>query len=114
VRGVKRQPDRTWIEVNNEVHTFVVDDQDHPLMLEIHAELQRLSVLMHDAGYVPSMKFVMHDAEVEERHFIYVTIVRNWPLHLGSSTQLLVVLSESEKTCEFVKIATLPQSSSQK
>jgi hypothetical protein len=39
-RGMKRQPGRTWTEVNNEVHTFVVDDQDHPLMIEIHAELQ--------------------------------------------------------------------------
>jgi hypothetical protein len=29
----------TWIEVNNEVHTFVVGDQDHPQMIEIHAEL---------------------------------------------------------------------------
>jgi hypothetical protein len=27
--GVKKQLDHTWIEVNNEVHTFVVDDQDH-------------------------------------------------------------------------------------
>jgi hypothetical protein len=68
-RGVKRQPGCTWIEVNNEVHTFVVDDQDHPLMIEIHAELQRLSGLMHDAGYVPSMKFVLDDVEVEEKAF---------------------------------------------
>ncbi len=66
---MKRQSGRTWIEVNNEVHTFVVDDQDHPLMIEIHAELQRLSGLMHDAGYVPSMKFVLHDVEVEEKTF---------------------------------------------
>jgi hypothetical protein len=35
--GVKKQPGCTWIEVNNEVHTFVVDDQDHPQMTEIHA-----------------------------------------------------------------------------
>ncbi len=27
--SVKKQQDHTWIEVNNEVHTFVVDDQDH-------------------------------------------------------------------------------------
>jgi hypothetical protein len=40
VRGVKRQLGRTWIEVNNEVHTFVVDNQEHPVMIEIHAELQ--------------------------------------------------------------------------
>jgi hypothetical protein len=39
-RGVKSQPARTWIEVNNEVHTFVVDNQEHPVMIEIHAELQ--------------------------------------------------------------------------
>jgi hypothetical protein len=30
---------RTCIEVNNEVHTFVVDDWDHPQMTKIHAEL---------------------------------------------------------------------------
>jgi hypothetical protein len=44
--------------VNNEVHTFVVEDQDHPQMIEIHTELQRLSVLMHCAGYVPCPEFV--------------------------------------------------------
>ncbi len=27
---MKKQPGCTWIEVNNEVHMFVVDDQDHP------------------------------------------------------------------------------------
>jgi hypothetical protein len=41
-RGVKKQLGHTWIEVNNEVHTFVVDDQDHPQIIEIHAELLRL------------------------------------------------------------------------
>jgi hypothetical protein len=30
-QGLKEQPGRTWIEVNNEVHTFLVDDQDHPM-----------------------------------------------------------------------------------
>jgi hypothetical protein len=29
-KGVKKQLGHTWIEVNNEVYTFVVDDQDHP------------------------------------------------------------------------------------
>jgi pentatricopeptide repeat protein len=36
-KGRKKQPGPTWIEVNNEIHTFVVDDQDHPQMVEIHA-----------------------------------------------------------------------------
>ncbi len=67
---MKKQLVYTWIEAINEVHTFVVDNQDHPQMTEIHAELQRLSRLMHNAGYVPSTKFVLHDvAEEEEKVF---------------------------------------------
>ncbi len=27
---MKKQLGHTWFEVNNEVYTFVVDDQDHP------------------------------------------------------------------------------------
>ncbi len=39
-KGVKKQPGCTWIEVNNKVHRFVVEDQDHLQMIEIQAELQ--------------------------------------------------------------------------
>ncbi|CAK9227338.1 unnamed protein product [Sphagnum troendelagicum] len=68
-RSVKKHPGRTWIEVDNEVHTFVVDDQHHLQMIEIHAELKRLSGLMHYAGYVPDTNFVLHDVEEEEKVF---------------------------------------------
>jgi pentatricopeptide repeat protein len=68
-RDAKKQPGRTWIEVNDVVHTFVVDDQTHPQMIKIHAELKRSSGLMHDAGYVPDTKFVLHDVEEEEKAF---------------------------------------------
>jgi short-subunit dehydrogenase len=66
---VKKQPGHTSIEVNDEVHTFMVDNQDHPQMIEIHAELKRLSGLMHNAGYVPYTKFELHDVEEEENVF---------------------------------------------
>jgi hypothetical protein len=68
-RGVENQTGRTWIEVKNEVHSFIVGDQDHPQMIEIHTELQRLSGLMHDVGYVPDTKFVLHNEEEEEKVF---------------------------------------------
>jgi hypothetical protein len=51
VEGEKKQPGCTSIEVNNEVHMFVVEDQGHPQIIEIHVELQRLSGLMHDAQH---------------------------------------------------------------
>ncbi len=68
-RGVKKQLGRTWIEVNNEVHTFVVDDQEHSQISQIHTQLKRLSGLMHDAGYVPITEFVLHDVEEESKVF---------------------------------------------
>ncbi|KAJ7570944.1 hypothetical protein O6H91_01G141200 [Diphasiastrum complanatum] len=68
-RGVKKQPGRTWIEVNSEVHTFVVDDQDHPQITKIRAKLKRLSEQMKEADYVPDTKFVLHDVEEEEKVF---------------------------------------------
>jgi pentatricopeptide repeat protein len=66
-RGVKKQPGCTWIELNNKVHRFVVDDQDHPQISEIRAELKRLSGWMHEEGYIPETKFVLHDVEEEEK-----------------------------------------------
>ncbi|CAK9862764.1 unnamed protein product [Sphagnum jensenii] len=66
-RGVNRQPGCTWIEVNHELHSFTVDDRDHPQIIEIHAELSRLSKQMNDIGYVPDTKFVLHDVEEEEK-----------------------------------------------
>ncbi len=58
--------------MNDAVHTFVVDDQIHPEMIKIRAELKRLSVLMHDAGFVANTKYVLHDVEEE-----YVCLMRH-------------------------------------
>ncbi len=41
--------------MNTEVHAFVVENQGHPQMMDIHAELQRLSGLMHGPGYIQSI-----------------------------------------------------------
>ncbi|CAK9857649.1 unnamed protein product [Sphagnum jensenii] len=65
-RGVKKLPGCTWVEVNEEVHTFVVDDQDHPQITQIHAELPRLSGQMHDVQHT---RFVLHGVDEEEKLF---------------------------------------------
>jgi hypothetical protein len=72
----------TWMEVNSEVHMFVVDDQDHPQITEIHAELLRLSGLMHDAGYMPCTEFVLDDVE-EEKVFPLCHHSENLAIALG-------------------------------
>ncbi len=66
-KGVKKQLGHTRIELNDEVHTFMVNDQDPPQIAEIHAELKRLPWQMNDVGYVPDTKFVLHDVNEEEK-----------------------------------------------
>ncbi len=53
--------------MNTEVHIFVAEEQDHPKMIEILLELQRLSGLVHNVGYMSCTKFVLHDVEKEEK-----------------------------------------------
>ncbi len=80
-------------QVNNEMHRFVVDYQEHPKIIEIHAELKRLSGIMHNARYVQCTLCCMMWKK-RKRCFICGTVVRNWLLHFDSSTKLLVVQSK--------------------
>eukprot|EP01018_Ginkgo_biloba_P026883 Gb_14445 [translate_table: standard] len=66
-RGLKKEPGCSWIEVNNRVHAFVMEDRSHQLTTEIYAKLERLSVQMKEAGYVASTRFVLHDIEEEQK-----------------------------------------------
>jgi hypothetical protein len=93
---------------------FVVDDQDHPQISEVHAELKRLSRHMDDAGYVPNTKFILHDVEEEELGFGCVITIKNWPLPMGSSAHLWVSHCTSLRIYEYAVSATLPPSSFQR
>jgi len=89
-RSVKKHPGHTWIEMDNEVHTFVVDDQHHPQMIEIHAELKRLSGLMHAAGYVPGTNIALHDVEEEEKVFHLCHHSEKLAIAFGSTQHLVL------------------------
>jgi pentatricopeptide repeat protein len=67
-RGIKKIPGYSLIEVNNRVHTFIVEDRSHPQSEKIYATLETLSGEMEEAGYVPNTNFVLHnvDEQVKE------------------------------------------------
>ncbi|KAJ7538143.1 hypothetical protein O6H91_11G035700 [Diphasiastrum complanatum] len=67
LRNVLKEPGRSWIEVNNKLHVFVANDQDHPQIREIRAEVQRLVWNMKKLGYVPDTRFVSHDVNEKEK-----------------------------------------------
>ncbi len=108
---MKTQLECTWIELSNEVYTFVLDDQQHSQMTEIFAELKRLSRHMKNAGYLSDTKSMLHDICVEEKVSICVNTVRCWPLHLGSSAHVLILHSVFSGICGCLVTAMLPPSS---
>lgn len=72
-RVVKKEPGCSWIEVENMVHVFLVDDAVHP---EVHAVYRYLEQLVHEMrklGYVPDTKFVLHDMESEQKEYALST-----------------------------------------
>ncbi|XP_061356798.1 pentatricopeptide repeat-containing protein At1g25360 [Gastrolobium bilobum] len=66
-RGVKKEPGCSWIEVENMVHVFLVDDAVHPEVQAVYRYLEQLVHEMRKLGYVPDTKFVLHDMESEHK-----------------------------------------------
>jgi len=62
---LKKEPGCSWIEVKEEVHTFLVGDKAHPRCKEIYEKLDVLIGEMKWDGYVPDFDFVL-DEEIEE------------------------------------------------
>nr|DAD46418.1 TPA_asm: hypothetical protein HUJ06_016355 [Nelumbo nucifera] len=58
LRGVNKEPGCSWIEIKSRVHVFVVGDQLHPQIGDIHEEVKRLTKQMKDEGYQPSLDSV--------------------------------------------------------
>ncbi|KAI3411550.1 DYW_deaminase domain-containing protein [Psidium guajava] len=66
-RGIKKSVAYSWIEVKNQVHSFLTGDTSHPMYDEIYAELKRVEGLIKEAGYVPDTVSVFHDVEDDEK-----------------------------------------------
>ncbi|CAH8267962.1 unnamed protein product [Arabidopsis lyrata] len=56
-KGLKKNPGASNVEVNREIHTFLVGDRSHPQSNEIYRELDVLVKKMKELGYVP--RFIM-------------------------------------------------------
>lgn len=68
VRGLKKDPACSWIEVGNKVHNFISRDRSHPNSDEIYEKLSQITdKLKRDGGYDPETKHVLHNVEEEEK-----------------------------------------------
>ncbi|KAF3446737.1 hypothetical protein FNV43_RR11917 [Rhamnella rubrinervis] len=72
-RGIKKEPGCSWIEVENKVNVFLVDDSMHPEVQAVYKYLEQLGLEMRKLGYVPDTKFVLHDMESEHKEYALST-----------------------------------------
>ncbi|KAL8524185.1 hypothetical protein ACS0TY_013960 [Phlomoides rotata] len=69
-KGLRKNPGCSWIEVKNKVHMLLAGDNAHPQMAQILDKLNRLSLEMKKAGYLPNTDFVLQDVEEQEKEHI--------------------------------------------
>ncbi|XP_059313127.1 pentatricopeptide repeat-containing protein At3g05340 [Lycium ferocissimum] len=67
--GVAKETGTSWIEIEKEVHRFVVADQMHPRAMIIYSTLLELFRHMRDEGYVPDNKFILYYMDGDETEF---------------------------------------------
>ncbi|KAI8522963.1 hypothetical protein RHMOL_Rhmol13G0037800 [Rhododendron molle] len=67
-KQLKKDPACCWIEVGNQVHTFIARDRSHPQSDEIYEKLREIiELLEREGGYVAQTKFVLHNVEEKEK-----------------------------------------------
>ncbi|XP_021274003.1 pentatricopeptide repeat-containing protein At2g03880, mitochondrial [Herrania umbratica] len=66
-RGIAKEPGCSWIEVNKQIHAFILGDTAHPKINEINRGLNQLIHKLMGIGYVPETDFVLQDLEGEQR-----------------------------------------------
>ncbi|KAI3449689.1 hypothetical protein Pfo_006354 [Paulownia fortunei] len=68
VKGLKKDPGCSWIEVGNKVHTFITRDRSHPLSDEIYDKLSQITEkLERDGGYKAQTSYVLHNVDEKEK-----------------------------------------------
>ncbi|XWS58832.1 hypothetical protein CRYUN_Cryun08bG0067800 [Craigia yunnanensis] len=65
-RGVKKHPGLSWIQIKNQIHTFVMGDRSHPQKDKIYAYLDKLILRLREIGYSSDAKLMMQDVEEEQ------------------------------------------------
>lgn len=66
-RGIRKTPGCSWIEVDKQIHVFILGDALHPRINEIVQRLDELIKRVMVVGYVPDTNFVLQDLEGEQK-----------------------------------------------
>lgn len=65
--GVKKEPACSWLEIENNVHMFVANDDAHPQRDEIRGMWEKIADKIREIGYVPDSSHVLWYVDQQER-----------------------------------------------
>ncbi|XP_024996984.1 putative pentatricopeptide repeat-containing protein At1g68930 [Cynara cardunculus var. scolymus] len=66
-KDIRKEPGFSWIKYKNKVHVFSADDRSSPYSEKIYSELEKLNFKMIHEGYVPDMRFALHNVDESEK-----------------------------------------------
>lgn len=64
---LKKPPGKSWIAFRGEIHCFTAADRSHAQSDKIYAKLSSVLSLIKETGYVPDLRWVLHDETDEEK-----------------------------------------------
>ncbi|KAI3742313.1 hypothetical protein L1987_59993 [Smallanthus sonchifolius] len=67
---VAKDPGKSWIEIDQTLHTFHAGDQLHPKMSEVYNKMKELLVKLKEYGYSPNLSGVLYDVDDEQKEKI--------------------------------------------
>lgn len=72
-RGVKKGQGFSWVEIQNKVHVFGVDDGVHPQRDGIYKMMEKIWKEIKKIGFIPDTESVLHDVaeEVKEKMLMH-------------------------------------------
>ncbi|PKA49951.1 Pentatricopeptide repeat-containing protein [Apostasia shenzhenica] len=68
-RGMQKEPGCSSIEIDNELHEFLLGDIKHPQRKEIYEKLEEMTVLVKKEGYSPAKSEVLQDVQDQEKQW---------------------------------------------
>ncbi|KAJ4720568.1 Pentatricopeptide repeat-containing protein [Melia azedarach] len=60
---LKKDRGKSWIEIKDKVHIFMVGESNHPRIVQIYSKLEKLVEDMKELGYKPETEHDLHDVE---------------------------------------------------
>ncbi|KAJ4826724.1 Pentatricopeptide repeat-containing protein [Turnera subulata] len=66
-KDIRKDPGCSWLELDGEIHEFLVEDSSHSRAKEIHSMLEEISSKLSSVGYRPNTSQVFLNIDEEDR-----------------------------------------------